>query len=181
MWCLIDSSDQQGKEIEDLRSNSTEMPSSQAFGFPRACQVGGCTARLWNPHWGSLPTRSSFKIIVKKCPSLLSVTFIMTFEGWFHFHLDVCKCQNTLQSGQHSCIWWHARDVECFYLIAALSKSSSKTEPGCFTCWRIWKVESRCGRVLRTLKTSCLCNVEKMLPHRAKFCMYLCHRSARWS
>lgn len=71
MWCLIDSSDQQGKEIEDLRSNSTEMPSSKAFGFPRACQVGGCTARFWNPHWGSLPARSSFKIIVKKCSSLL--------------------------------------------------------------------------------------------------------------
>lgn len=107
MWCPIDSSDQQGKEAEDLRSNSTEVPSSQDFGFPRACQVGGCTARLWNPFSGSLEANSSFKIIVKKCSPICSFIcdLIMISEGWFNFHLDVCKCQNTLQSGQHSCVW----------------------------------------------------------------------------
>lgn len=58
IWCLIDSSDQQGKEVGEIRSNSTEVPSFQAFGFPRACQVRGCTARIWKPHSGSLAARS---------------------------------------------------------------------------------------------------------------------------
>lgn len=129
MWCLTDSSVQRGKEVEDLRSNSTEVPRSQAFGIPRACQVGGCTARLWKPHSGSVAARSSYKIIAKKSSVLLSVTL-----SWF-LKYDFLFLK--FKSGQHSCIWWHAHGVECFYLNAGLRKSSSKTESGCFPYWRI--------------------------------------------
>lgn len=84
-WCLIGSSVQQGKEVGDLRSNSTEVPSSQAFGFLRAYQAGGCTARLWKPHSGSLAARSSFKIVAKKISVLLSVTLSWFLKGDFTF------------------------------------------------------------------------------------------------